>query len=390
MLQDEDEEGEDVGCEPVPRKRGSVEAPKTVGPVMVKETHPQTEEISEVTPSKVPEPSVVKDISCHDEQTASVPKGSDSKAFQKGESAPSDLIGEFIINDLPPDPEFSEGQFWEARSMETPDVGTDHDGEDIFRSCLAGVDDVSDLDAMMTELNRCEADLKKLTKERDALKCLYVKKEEEIRDLRADLAQARKEEAELDAQVNTLLKEYCLNSTMEANTSISQLQQKMQRIELLRREVDQIKADYDRLKENIDRLAAEKEAAVAKLSSAEVQLRVIKEKSSAQPKRIEELEAKLAEAKAKVGKAKIAADKSIAVYLADGEADQRETLEEIHARGFDLSKEIAQAKALEADARLLVSSSDDNDDEGSQSRSDNDEGPEGEAAPEGETSPGHS
>ncbi|XP_019266905.1 PREDICTED: spindle assembly abnormal protein 6-like [Nicotiana attenuata] len=240
------------------------------------------------------------------------------------------------------------------------------------------------------KLNRCEADLKKLSKERDTLKCLYVKKEEEIRDLRADLAQDRKEEAELDEQ----------------------LQQKLERIELLRGEVDQIKADCDRWKENMDRLAAEKEATLAKLSSAEVELWGVKEKSSAQAKRIEELEAELAEAKAEVEKTKITAEKSIAVYLADAEAAQtqlreasnrerrsndlakcqsrRETLEEIHARGYDLSKEIAQAKALEADARLLISSDDGDDDEGSQGGSDNDEGPEGEAAPEGETSPGHS
>nr|XP_009761550.1 PREDICTED: uncharacterized protein LOC104213713 [Nicotiana sylvestris] len=128
----------------------------------------------------------------------------------------------------------------------------------------------------------------------------------------------------------------------------------------------------------MDCLAAEKEASMAKLSSAEVQLRGIKEKSSAQAKRIEELEAELAEAKAEVGKMKIVAYKSIAVYLDDVEAAQtqlmeasdreqrsndlakcqsrRETPEEIHARGFDLSKEIPKAKALdEVDARLLVS-----------------------------------
>ncbi|XP_019259769.1 PREDICTED: uncharacterized protein LOC109237835 [Nicotiana attenuata] len=370
-LRDEEEEGGDAGCELVPRKRGSVEASKAVGLVMVEETHPRTEEISEGAPSKVPESSGAEDISCRDEQPARVPEGSGSGAFQKGESAPSDFLGAINIDYSPPGPEFSEGQFQKARSMETPNVVMLH--REAFTKS-------------QTELNRCEVDLKRLTEERDALKRLYVQKEEEIRDLRADLAQARKEEAELDEQVTILLKEYGLDPTVEANTSISQLQQKLERIELLRGEVDQIKADCDRWNENMDHLAAEKESTLAKLSSAEVQLRSIKEKSSAQAKRIEELEAELAEA----GKTKTMANKSIAVYLADAEAAQTETLEEIHARGFDLSKEIAQAKALEVDAGLLVSSDDDDDDEGSQGGSDNDEGPEGEAAPEGETSPGHS
>lgn len=92
---------------------------------------------------------------------------------------------------------------------------------------------------------------------------------------------------------------------------------------------------------------------MAKLSSTEVQLWGVKEKSSAQAKRIEELEAELAEAKAEVWKAKIVVEKSIVMYLANVDAAQmqlredfdqerwinglakcqsrRETLEEIHA-----------------------------------------------------------
>ncbi|XP_070013110.1 WEB family protein At1g12150-like [Nicotiana sylvestris] len=194
---------------------------------------------------------------------------------------------------------------------------------------------------ILNQLNQCEADLKRLTEVRDALKCLYVQKEEELKDLRAELAKARKEEAELD----------------------DQLQKKLERIELLRGEVDQVKANYDRWKENLDRLAVEKEAALVKLMSAEVQLHGSKEKGSSQAKRIEELEAKLVEAKA-----------------------ERETLEEIHARGFDLSEEIAEAKVLETDAWSLFSSSDD---ENNQGGSNDGEGPEREADADGETIPGH-
>ncbi|XP_019264823.1 PREDICTED: uncharacterized protein LOC109242416 [Nicotiana attenuata] len=138
----------------------------------------------------------------------------------------------------------------------------------------------------------------------------------------------------------------------------------------------------------------------------------------AQAKKIDELEAKLAaieaevaEARAEVEKMKATANKTFVVYLKDAEAAQielreasnrekrisdlakcqsrRETLKEIHARGFDLTEEIAQAKALEVDAKFLVSSSDDDDYEGSQNGSDNEAGFKEKAAPEGETRPGH-
>ncbi|XP_070036099.1 uncharacterized protein [Nicotiana tomentosiformis] len=252
------------------------------------------------------------------------------------------------------------------------------------------------------DLSQCEIELPKVSEERNALKLLCGQKDETIMDLQADLAKAREEEAELDKQVTILLIEYGLDPTVEVNTSLSQLQQKVERIELLRGEVDQVKADCDRWKENMDRLAAEKETTLAKLSSAKVQLRGIKEKSSAQPKRIEELEIGLAEAKAEIEKTKVMADKSIAMYRADAKAAQmqlregsdrerwiidsakcqswRKTLEEIHVRDFDLSEEIARAKVLESEARQLASLDDEDDDEES-SRGGSDEGPEGEVAP---------
>ncbi|XP_070042882.1 uncharacterized protein [Nicotiana tomentosiformis] len=165
-------------------------------------------------------------------------------------------------------------------------------------------------------------ELQKVSEERNALKLLCGQKDKTIKDLQADLAKAHKEEAELDKQVRILLIKYGLDPTVEANTSLSQLQQKVERIELLRGEVDQVKADCDRWKENMDRLAAEKETTLAKLLSVKVQLRGIKEKSFAQAKRIEELQTRLAEAKSEIDKTKVMADKSIAMYWADTEAAQ--------------------------------------------------------------------
>ncbi|XP_070035582.1 uncharacterized protein [Nicotiana tomentosiformis] len=126
----------------------------------------------------------------------------------------------------------------------------------------------------------------------------------------------------------------------------------------------------------------------------------MKEKGLVQVRRIEDLEARLAsvlaKAKSDAEKAKADADALVAVYRADAEAAQvqareaaesadiraywvtelakcrsrRETLEEIHAHGFDLAEEIKRAKELEANAEALVSDGDD-DNDGSKSGSKN-------------------
>ncbi|XP_070040581.1 KNR4/SMI1 homolog [Nicotiana tomentosiformis] len=160
----------------------------------------------------------------------------------------------------------------------------------------------------------------------------------------------------------------------------------------------------------MDRFATEKEAARAQLSSVESQLRDMKEKSSAQTKKIKDLEAQLAselaKAKSEAEKAKAEAKTIVAVYRADAEATQvqarkavettqtrahwiaelakcqsrRETLEEIHARGFDLTDEIIKAREHEVDVEALDSSDDDGDDDGSKSGSKNGEDLDGEEA----------
>lgn len=80
----------------------------------------------------------------------------------------------------------------------------------------------------------------------------------------------------------------------------------------------------------------------------------------------EKLAKELETAKSEAKVVKIDADEMVAIYKADTEAAQvrakdvieytkwqsrREALEEIHARGFDLSAEIEIAKELEAEAK---------------------------------------
>ncbi|XP_070046400.1 kinesin-like protein KIN-14N [Nicotiana tomentosiformis] len=235
---------------------------------------------------------------------------------------------------LPSLPTFYEEALREARELKTPDIGGGSSVGDPFQDCFTGVDDASDisdtsilLEEAQRLLSQCETELQKVSEERNALKFLCGQKDETIKDLQADLAKVHEEEAGLDKQVTILLIEYGLDPTVECNTSLSQLQQKFERIELLQGEVDQVKADCDRWKGNMNRLAAEKETTLAKLSSAEVQLRGIKEKSLAQATRIEELETRLAEAKAEIEKTKVMVDKSIAMHRADAEVAQMQLRE---------------------------------------------------------------
>nr|XP_009778036.1 PREDICTED: eukaryotic translation initiation factor 5B-like [Nicotiana sylvestris] len=197
------------------------------------------------------------------------------------------------------------------------------------------------------ELSQCEAELKKVSGEEKALRLLYSQKEEELKDLRTALAKAQKSESELDEQVIVILTEYnLLGNTSEANTLISQLQQKLDMIRQLWGEVDQVRADCLQRKKNMDQLVADKEAVVAQLASAETQLRGIEAKGRAQASKIEDLEAELAKAraeatqakveavqdKAEAEKVKVEADKSIDIYLRETATIQAE-LREASYRG---------------------------------------------------------
>ncbi|XP_070008302.1 golgin IMH1-like [Nicotiana sylvestris] len=295
---------------------------------------------------------------------------------------------------LPHGEKGSEEKHKEAQALQTPDPSRVPGEEDPFWDCFTRVDNVVDLNDASTlfekarrlfsqaftrfraELSQCEAELKKSSNEGKALRLLYSQKEEKLKDLRADLAKACQNEAELDKQVALIWQEYgLLDPTVEANTSVSQLQQKLDMIGQLLGEVNQVKADCNHWKENRDRLAAEKEIALAKLALTETQLRGVKVKYLAQAKKIDELAAKLAtigaevvDARAEVEKTKATTNKTVVVYLKDAEAthmelreasnwekwindfakcrSRREIFEEIHARGFDLSEEIAKKKHL--------------------------------------------
>ncbi|XP_019244269.1 PREDICTED: uncharacterized protein LOC109224135 [Nicotiana attenuata] len=241
--------------------------------------------------------------------------------------------------------------------MGTPDVERAYEGEDLFRGCFTGVEDAADpsdelslfdeaqrlLSRALTllreafsksqaELSRCEADLQRLTEERNALKLLNGRKEDEIKDLRAELATAHKEQTDLIEQ------------------------QKAEKIEQLREKANIMRAETLGWKQNMDHLALEKDTARAQLSSTERQLQSMKEEILARAKKIEELEARLA---AELAKEVADTAQSRSYWAAEHGKYQslRETLKEIHARGFNLVVEIDNdnAKELEAEAKALLS-----------------------------------
>ncbi|XP_070038227.1 nuclear matrix constituent protein 1b-like [Nicotiana tomentosiformis] len=239
-----------------------------------------------------------------------------------------------------------------------------HEGDYPFCGLFTGVEDVSDssdasdlfhgvqhalnqvvaahreaCSRSRVELHRYNVDLQWVTEERNSLKRFLGKMGEVIKDLRAELTKAHQDQTDLSEQ------------------------QKLELIGKLHEEVDVIKAESLIWKRNMDRFTAEKEAARAQLSSAESQLQRLKEKRLVQGRKTEELEVRLASELAKTEKTKADVDTFVVVYRADVEAAQsharevtdttgtrahwiskfakcqsrRETLEEIHARGFNIS-----------------------------------------------------
>ncbi|XP_070032573.1 uncharacterized protein [Nicotiana tomentosiformis] len=270
------------------------------------------------------------------------------------------------------------------------------------------------------ELSLSEAKIRGLTKEWDTFKLLNEQREGEARGLRGELEATRKEQTNLSEQVKRVFEVNDTDLSMKANSSVPQVQQKLDMIGQLCAEVDAVKAGAEKWKKNMDRLAYEKEVSRAQLASVEAQLRSSKERALVQAKNIEEFQSRLGSVTSdreilasELGAAKLEdeiamdnVDATVSIYRSDSEAAQvrakevaeaaqareiwvvehakcqtrRGTLEDIHARGFDLSAEIKDAKELEAKARVLAFP--DDDDTGSMSGSESEGGLEGkDAAP---------
>ncbi|XP_070040386.1 uncharacterized protein [Nicotiana tomentosiformis] len=380
--------------------------------MMLYEAPPRTEDISEKDSGRVTELLDIEDASHRSQPTGDMIEEPLEPLRTEG-NAPSKSFGAATIEDSPTFPAFSAGVIQETQALGALDLDRPHDKEDPFRDLFTDIEDVpvpaatvhrEQCSRSQNELHRYAADLQRATDERNSIRLSLGQREEEIKDLRAELAKAYRYQTDLSEEVMVLLKAYGLDTGTIANISVSQLQQKIEMIRKLREEVDVIRTESLRWKEGINRFAIEKETSRAQLSSSETQLQKIKEKGLVQARRIEELETRLdsvlTKAESDAEKAKVDADALVAVYRADAEAAQvqareatesadrrahwvaelakcrsiREILKEIHARGFDLAEEIKMAKELEADAEALVFDGDD-DDDGSKSGSENGGGP---------------
>ncbi|XP_070055026.1 uncharacterized protein [Nicotiana tomentosiformis] len=334
--EEEEEEEEEGDSGLVARARASTDIQKTSEQVGVDTTPSRLDEVEEETPGQVPEPRGTEDTLPRGEETIEDAVDADAEtgleARREEGDAPKNLLGASVLH------------------------------REVFLRSRG-------------ELSRCEALIQGLTVERDAFKLFSEQRVGEAEGLRAELEATRKEQADLSEQ--------------------------------FRVEVDAVKAEAEEWKKNMDHLALEKEAAGVQLASAETQLRVLKEKALVQAKKIEEFQSRLgsttsdrerlatelAEAKSEVKIATANANAMVVVHRSDAKAAQvqakdvseaaqaranrvaehtkcqsrRETLEEIYARGFDLTAEIENAKELEAEARVLAFS--DDDDTGSMSGS---------------------
>ncbi|XP_070034552.1 uncharacterized protein [Nicotiana tomentosiformis] len=356
-LRDADEEEEkNDGSALAARMKRTTDAPSAAGSMTLHEAPPRTEDIPEKNSGGIPDLSKIEYSSHRSQRMGDM---SERDPLRTEENAPSDSFGAAAIEDSPTFSVFSEGVIREAQALGDLDLDRPHDGKDPFRDLFTGVEDVAgtgdepDLfhgaakvhretcSRSQNEMRRYEADLQRVIDERKSLTLLLGQREEEIKNLRDELAKAYRDQTDLSKQM----------------------------IGKLREEVDVIKAESLQWKEGIDRFATEKETARAQLSSVETQLQRMNKKGLVQTRRIEEIEAQLAsvlaKAKSDAEKAKANADALVTVYRSDAEAVQ------IHARVFDLAEEIKGAKELEIDAEALVSdgNDDDNDDDDDDDRS---------------------
>ncbi|XP_070035075.1 uncharacterized protein [Nicotiana tomentosiformis] len=346
-LRDEEEEKYDESTLAVRTKRAT-DASMPAGSMMPYGALSRTENIPESGSGRVPELSDVEGTS-HRNQPAGVTIREPFEPLRAEVSAPSDSLEVVAIENSPLFPAFSAGVIREAQALGPLNLDRPHDEEDPFRDLFSGIEDVAGDESDLfhglrqaldqaaavhreqccrsqNKLHRYAGDLRRAIDEKNSLKLSLGQREEEIKDLRAELSKAYRDQNDLSEQVMMRLKTYGFDTGTVSNISVSQLQQNIEMIGGLREEVDVIRMESLQWKEGMDRFAAEKETARAQLSSSETQLQKVKEKNLVQAKKIEELEARLASVLAKAEsddeKAKTCADALVAVYRADAEAAQ--------------------------------------------------------------------
>ncbi|XP_070036287.1 uncharacterized protein [Nicotiana tomentosiformis] len=212
LRNEDDEEEENDGSALAARTKKTTNVPQEAGSMVFHKAPPRTEDISEKDSGRVPELLEIKDASHR------------ISSSRRQCSNVEDVTGTSDASDL----------FYGVQRALNQAVAAHR--ETCSRS--------------RAELRRYEADLQQVTEEKNSLKLLLGQREEEIKDLRVELAKAHQDQTDLSEQ----------------------LQQKIEIIGKICEEVDAIKAEFLKWKEGMDRFAAEKEDARTQLSAAENQL----------------------------------------------------------------------------------------------------------------------
>ncbi|XP_070011448.1 tropomyosin-like [Nicotiana sylvestris] len=183
------------------------------------------------------------------------------------------------------------------------------------------------------DLKQLEAEVRELTEKRDAFKFLSEQLEEEAKNLRAELEVARKDHADLVEKVKVFevsIDEF--DSVTDGQNS--QLRAAKQRDEVQTKNVEELQSRLGSVVLDRDNLAKE-------LKTSKLEVVVVKA----------EADEIVAQYKAN---AKVAQDQSKNIVEHMKWQSRKQALEEVHARGFNLSVEIEDAKVLKADAKKLA------------------------------------
>ncbi|XP_075090410.1 uncharacterized protein LOC107785141 isoform X3 [Nicotiana tabacum] len=224
-LRDEDEEEENDGSVLVARMKKSIDAPKAAESMVIYKAPPQTEEMSREGSGRVPKSLKIEDASHRSQQPVGISEWAGPEALRTEENAPSESLGAIVIGDLPTLPAFSEWAIREAQALGALEMSWSHEGEDPFSGLFTGVEDAaspSDVSGLFcemqqalnravaihreacsrsrAELHRFEADLRRVTEERNVLRLLSGQREEEIKGIRTELAKAHQDQTDLTEQ----------------------------------------------------------------------------------------------------------------------------------------------------------------------------------------------